>query len=239
VKGSELYVADHKNSLVRKYNLQGTPVPGWTAPSVPAAFQLSLDSNSNLYVVGTSDGLLHKFNSSATPVATWDIGFGPNVRSITCDESDNVWLSGNVPFTTPTPGTTPTPIIRIKEYSNIGGTLNGWSTQNSYISSILVKNSTVYAGTYNGWVEMFTTSGSTLPLWQSGVSNLAMAFSPTGNLYVTGDSPGPVKYFTASTAPNLIGEWGSTFESWGMCVDDAGNIYVGNHFDGTISKFQP
>lgn len=223
VQGSNLYVADETNNTIHKYNLQGTPVVGWTAPTVSNAWGLAADSNSNLYVTTSNDSYLYKFDASATPVATWYAGTAGG--DVTSDSLGNIFIGTNMSY------------HEIQQFSSAGVSINTFIPADAYIFGILSSGTTVFAGGVNTHnIEMFDMSGTSLGSWGTGIDNLAMAFSPTGNIYVTGDASAPVKYFTPTGS--LIGSWG-TFTSSGMAVDSSGNIYVGSYNEGLIYKYQP
>jgi hypothetical protein len=201
-------------------------------------YGMMVDSSGAVYSANTT-GTLSIFNSPYTGAPTV-VSSGISVPYASAlDASANLYVAneGNKTITVyPPPYTTASPVS---------------VTTASPPYSMLVSGSKLYVGEVSA-VEVFdvsvplTHSSTPVATVTNGISYVyAMAFDPSGNLFVSNYLGGNPFYGTITkySAPVTSGEApsvtltqtktaGSTYSPWGIAFDTAGNLYVANTVGG-------
>jgi sugar lactone lactonase YvrE len=243
-----LYVADHNNHEIQKFDGNGLFLTRWgSLGSAAGQFRnpsgVAVDSNGNVYVTDKSTTPIQKFDSNGLFLIRWgSAASGPdqvsNVNGIAIDQSDNVYVVSS--------GT-----HRIQKFDSNGLYLTGWGSFgnapgqfNGPFSIAIDRGDNVYIFESNtSRIQKFDTNGAYLGGWGTAgtlpgqfTRAYNIATDPAGNLYVADYGNGRIQKF----APNglYLTEWAAA-TALGLVVDHNNNLYATNGTSPHVKKFGP
>ena len=259
-----VYVADAYNSTIRKVSTNGVVTtiagqagvsgssggPATNGASFLHPYGVAIDSSNNIYVADTGNNLIREITNgfvttiggTASPPFYYPYG-------LATDSAGNVYVAD-----------TGNSLIR-KIANGSVTTIGGAASPPFYYPYAVATDSAtnVYvADTYHSLIRLITPAGVVTTI--GGSANPAFSY-PTGiavdsatNVYVADTdnqiirviTPGGEVYTLAGVAgiygdgDGLYGSPDATFRyPWGVAVDSAGNVYVGDSGNGNIRKITP
>lgn len=209
--------------VVQKFNQSGTLISQWQSPFfVPYVsggqyMGIALDSSENVYVSDVSTHNIEEFTSSGVFVKKfgWGVQDGSNAFQIcTSNCQDGILGSGNGQFSFPEG-------IAIDSSDNI------------YVVDM-----------GNNRIQKFNSSGVYITQWPvfGGLTAEGIAIDSSDNIFVSTLYDKVQKYDSSGT---FITQWGSygtgdgqfNYLSWGIAVDNLGNVYTGDWNGSRIQVF--
>ena len=221
-----IYVVDHGNKLVRKYNSSGTQIVSGNFPFSTTGDPrgIALDSSGNIYVTDSTNNRVRKFTSAGAASANWSTTDFP--YGIFIDSSDVLFVS-----------TAKTGANKIRRYTTSGSSGGGSFTAAGTPRDVAVASSgnVYYVNTDDNSVRKLNSSGTQLANYAIGVALQGIAVDSAENFYVTSQDERVVrKYNSSGTYLTQFPVGGRTY---GVTVGSAGNLYSTEYSTYSVRKF--
>ena len=222
--GSNVYVADSGNNIVRKISPNGVTVTNIGTSTFNTPYGVAVDSLSNVYVSDTGNNAVKKVNSTTGVITTYtppSFGF-KNPTGVALDSSSNVFV------VCPSQGN----VFKINStslaVSNVTRPTGGWYG----LSGVAVDaqgNVYVTQTTNVSVVNSTTNSISNIAQPSGGWSNVTAMYWKSGSLYVSDTYNSNVwSYGVVSQSYTLLAYYPSVLYPTGVAVDSSSNVYVAN-----------
>ena len=242
-----VYVSDHKNNRIQKFDSSGNYLTQWGAfgtgdGQFNSPRGIAIDAADNIYVADVYNSRIQKFDSSGAFLAKWgSYGTGngqfDTPQGVAVDPAGKVYVvdSSN---------------DNIQKFDSSGAFLAKWGSTGSGdgqfdvpIDVIVDAAGNVYVVDFrNDRVQKFDSSGAFLTKWGSigsgdGEFNqpISVAVDAAGNVYVADFFNDRIQKFDSSGAYLTQRSLGYPFS---VAVDAAGSVYVAN-LNNRIQVFNP
>ena len=237
--GSRVYVVDHYNHRIQRFDAKGDFTGAWGAFGVGAGqfnapSGIAISAAGNVYVADTNNNRIQAFDPDGRYLGQWGAPVRP--YGVAVDPAGAVYVS--------------TESNRVQKFTAAGGPLLGWDAQAP--RGVAAGPGGVHvAGLFNHLVQTFNGAG-TFGSAFGGLGDAAgqlrgpdgVAVSRTGEIYVADRSNHRVQVFSASGAPldslGRLGDDRGRFDNpSGVAMDCRGNLYVTDRFNHRVQKFSP
>jgi DNA-binding beta-propeller fold protein YncE len=249
-----VYVADHGNSRVQKFDSSGNFILKWGSSGTgdgqfTSVTSLAVDSFGNVYVTDSDNNRVQKFDSSGNFVLKWGssgttTGKFSFPEGIAIDSANNVYV-------------TDLNNDRVQKFDTSGNYVAEWGTSGSgdgqFSAPFRISTDSqgnVYVGDYNNSrVQKFDSSGNFILKWgSSGSGNgefsafYGIAVDDSGDVFVGEGGNRRVQKFDSSG--NFLLKWGSLgtgneqFQNpKGLRTDAFGHLYISDEQADRVQKF--
>ncbi len=194
---------------------------------------LTFDSNGNIFIAKNYD-YVEEYDSAGQFVRTWggETNSSQNGKfdltyAIDVDTSNNVYVSDYNNG-------------RIQKFDNEGVYLQKFTLASDPSYGVAVDNSgNVYGVNGSGRVEKFNSSGTRLATWSNTYNGIRhIAYDPgTNTIWATRTSARRVVKFDLNG--NFISQFTTSFDPFGIDVDNNGDLYISRPDSHRIYKFSP
>jgi len=229
--GSNVFVADSGNNIIRKIDPSGTNITNLGLGNFRVPQGVAVDSLSNVYVSDTGNNAVKKINSTTGTITTYtppSWGFiGPS--GIAVDAQSNVYV------VSPPLGN----VFKINSttlaVSNLARPVNGWNGLNGV--AVDSQGNVYVTNTTNVSVINSTTSAvSNLAVPPGGWSNV-IGVTANSNVFISDAYGSNVwSYNVASSSYTLVATQPTVLYPTGIAINSASNVYVSSTGSNQIIK---